>query len=104
VCIRNAAFDVVGTIGANASPNVAPSITLSQNNSIVFSHNSNGATASVTWTAPTNFTQLIADSNATQPSSVLFYDEGVAAGATGDVSATPSTGSGRGFLFAVRPV
>jgi hypothetical protein len=103
VCIRNAVFDVVGTIGANASPNVAPQITVSQNNSILFSHNSNGATASVTWTAPTGFTQVIADSNATQPSSVLFSDENIAAGATGTVSATPSTGNGRGFLFAVNP-
>jgi len=103
VCIRNAAFDVVGTVGANASPNVAPEITVSQNNSILFSHNSNGATVSVTWTAPTGFTQVIADSNATQPSSVLFSDENIAAGATGTVSATPSTGNGRAFLFAVKP-
>jgi hypothetical protein len=103
LCIRNADFDVVGTIGQNANPNVAPSITVSENESILFSHNGNGATASVAWTAPSGFSPLITDSNETQPSSALFYQESVSAGSTGTVSATPSTGNGRGFLFSVKP-
>jgi hypothetical protein len=103
ICIRNAVFDLVGTIGANANPNVAPSISLSAQDSVLFCHNSNGATASISWTTPTGFQLLNNDSNATQPSSALFYKTNVGSGTTGTVSVTPSSGGGRGFLFAAKP-
>jgi hypothetical protein len=99
-CIRNGMFDVMGTVGANANPNVAPSITVTENNSLLFCHNANGNTAGITWTGPSGFTTIITDSNATAPSAKLSY-LAVNAGATGNISATPSAGNGRGYLFSV---
>ena len=45
--------------------------------------------------------KLAASAARTQEALILNGD--TTSGATGNVSSTPNTGSGRGFLFAVRP-
>ena len=100
---RNASIDVVGAFsGSGTNPAVAPSITVTNNNSLVIAVFSD-ATGNETYSTPTGFTPLDSDSDATGPSSGIFYKTGVSAGAFGTVSSTMSGGTSRGALISLAP-
>lgn len=100
----NAAIDVMGTLGTNATPSVAPSITTTANNCYVFYYSATRTVASVTYTTPTGYNALVSDSDATAPSYVVFYTTQATAGATGTVSSTPSGGNTSApLLFSLKP-
>jgi hypothetical protein len=98
---RNAVFDVVGSSSIESSPSNAPSITVSNDNSVVLDF-AIGRNASVTFTTPTGFSSIASESNTTSPSSALF-SRVFNAGATGTVSTTLSAGAGFSVLLAIRP-
>jgi hypothetical protein len=100
---RNARFGVGGTVSALASPAVAPSITTTANNAVIFDVVAVGG-VSITFSTPTGYTSLDSDSDATSPSSNVFTKTQVAAGATGTASSTPSSGSARAYLFSIYPL
>lgn len=101
---RSAAFDVVGVVSVAGSPTVAPAITLSRNDSTVIAIFSSRATASQSYTTPTNYTLIAGDSDATLPGSTIFRRSGLNSGSTGTVSSTPSTGNGVGLLVGIKPI
>jgi hypothetical protein len=103
VAYRGAAIDVMGTIGALATPSVAAAITTTANNAYVFDFVGVN-TASLTFTTPTGYTALTSDSDTTSPSYGLFYITQATAGTTGTVSSTPSGGNtARSTLFSIIP-
>jgi hypothetical protein len=100
---RNAAIDAMGNYSPSANPTVAPSITTTFNNAYVFDFIASPSNGSVTYTTPTGYTTLVSDSDATAPSSIVFYKIQETAGATGSASSTPSTGNPFSILFAIKP-
>ena len=98
---RNAAFDVVGSSSIESSPSNAPSITVSNDNSVVLDF-AIGRNASVTFTTPTGFSSIASESNTTSPSSALF-SRVFNAGATGIVTTTLSAGAGFSVLLSIKP-
>lgn len=93
----NALADVVGTFSSNSTPTVAPSITVTNNNSLALAWFNRQASGSITFTTPTGWTALVSESDANAPSSAIFY-KNVDAGATGTVTSTPSSNTARGIL------
>jgi hypothetical protein len=101
---RNAQFGVGGTVSTSASsPAVAPAITTTAANAIIFDVVSQTGT-SITYSTPTGYASLNSDSDATAPSSNIFITTQAVAGSTGTVSSNPSSGSARAYLFAIYPV
>lgn len=97
----SATYDAIGTIGSLASPSVAPSVTVTAASSIVLAWYSRGGIASMTFSTPSGYTALVSDSDASNPSSAIFYKE-VNAGATGTASSTPTGGSASGVQIAIK--
>ena len=101
---RNAAIDVMGTFPTSAAnPAIAPSITTTENNAVVFFYIASPNVASCTYTTPTNFTPLVSESDATAPSSAIFTRVQATAGATGTASSTASSGLPRAIQFSIKP-
>jgi hypothetical protein len=101
---RNAQFDVSSAITTNSNPTVTASITTTANNAILLYYAGISTNASETYTAPTGFSTLATDSDATAPSSAVFYKLQTAAGATGTVSCTGSTTNNRAVILAIKPI
>ena len=104
VCVayRNAVIDLVGTASTAVAAPAAPAITLTANASTVLAVYWQNAT-SCTYTTPSGYTALSSDSDATAPSWALFAKANVAAGSTGTVSSTGSTGSSsKGALIGLK--
>jgi hypothetical protein len=101
---RNAQFDVSSAITTNSNPTVTASITTTANNAILLYYAGLSTNASETYTAPTGFSTLATDSDATAPSSAVFYKLQTAAGATGTVSCTGSTTNNRAVILAIKPI
>lgn len=101
---RNAAIDVFGAYSSNSNPSVAPSITTTANNAVVLDYVANRTIGSVTFTTPTNFTPLVSDSDATNPSYAVFSRVQATAGSTGTATSTPSGGeNGMSVQFSIIP-
>lgn len=101
---RNATIDVMGVFPTSpANPAIAPSITTTENNTYVFCYIASPTVASCTYTTPTGFTSLLADSDTTAPSNAIFYKTQTIAGATGTASSNASTGLPRSIQFAIKP-
>jgi len=101
---RNAAIDVMGTFPTSAAnPAIAPSITTTENNAVVFFYIASPNVSSCTYTTPTNFTPLVSESDATTPSSAIFTRIQATAGATGTASSTASSGLPRAIQFSIKP-
>lgn len=103
ITFRKAAFDVQGAISATSATPVAPAITLSAASSTVIACFCNLQASTLddrTYTTPTNYT-LIRD---TGKSLAVFYRSDLAAGSTGTVTSTASTGVlNRGYLIGLKP-
>ena len=98
---RNATFDVLGTPSALSTSPVAPSITLTESGSIVLATYRAVTQTTTTYSTPTDFTSINNGSGTYALSS--FIKEGVASGATGTVSSTPSPSiNSRGFLIGIK--
>lgn len=87
LCFRNAAFDVIGSVGSQNNAPQAGTITLSGEGLTlaVFAANNDG----VTFSTPTGCTPVIADSDTAKPSIALFR-KAAAAGATPIISSVSS--------------
>lgn len=98
---RNAQIDVVGTAALDTDPLVAPSINVSENNSILIGfYGANSA--SRTPSTPTGMSNIIMDNNASSPSFAVFT-ETVNIGATGTRSSTiGTTSSTTGILLSLK--
>lgn len=93
----SAAFDVVGAASANATPSVAPAITVSANGSLLVATYSRSG-SSTTYSTPTGMTALV---NSTLAPSTAIFTQSVNSGSTGTRSSTPSTGNATGVLFSL---
>lgn len=86
--IANAAFDTIGTFAVQSSPINAPSINVSESNSLllaVFLSKGNGGT----WTLPINMTSVVLN-NDSNPPSYLIAQQLIGSGASGVRSSTLS--------------
>jgi hypothetical protein len=101
---RFATIDVIGGYGSAGSPSVAPSITTTANNAIVFYSVVSGGQADATYTTPSGFTPIVSDSDGTTPSSAIFSRVQATAGVTGTASSTPSAGNPSSLQFAIKPI
>ena len=101
---RNAAINVMGALSATtANPIVAPAITTTATNTVVIAFIRNGG-VSETFTTPSGFTNLVSESDASDPSGAIFTKTQVTAGTTGTASSTPTSTAGRGIQFSIRPL
>ena len=99
---RCGAFDVAGAYSSTGSPTVAPSITVSELNSLLLAFFST-QDPSIAPTTPSGMTQIAIDSNATSPSSAVFYQQ-VNSGASGTRSSSlGSSTKGCGVLISIKP-
>lgn len=101
---RNAAIDVIGSLGSNANPSVGAAITTTDSNCYVFDFVSARTNASITFTTPTGYTALISESDGVAPSAAIFFKTQSAAGTTGSATSTPSGGVNAGSMqFSLKP-
>lgn len=99
---RGAAYDTVGTFTTSTNPLVLPSISPSENFSLLIATGARAA-ASITLGTPTDMTARVTDSDATLPSYIVC-DQLVIAGATGARSmSTGSTSGVSGIMLAIKP-
>ncbi|MBM2322240.1 MULTISPECIES: hypothetical protein [Marivita] len=102
VAYRNTIYDTVG-LEATASGGVitAPSITVAAADSVLLACFS---ASSGTFSSPTSgLTEVISDQDATNPNIIVYSEEGIAAGATGDKSVTNGSTKAGGVLLALGP-
>lgn len=101
LAFRNAAFDVVGAFAESTSPVLAPSISVSFNNSVLLAV-AGTTSSSVGFTFPTAMTSRF---NSTGISGVdgAVASEPVNAGATGTRSISSTAGSITAALVAIKP-
>lgn len=103
--IRGGTYDATGTVGSSANPAVAPSVTLSAAGLIIASYVATSAISVGTYTAPTGFSESCS-ATATffgiGRCKVQIFFKKFAAGASGTVSATNSSTSGRGVLLGAK--
>lgn len=93
---RAASYDVIGAIDATVASNVmtAPGITLSTTDSAIIAAFFN-AGSSKTWSSPTSgLISAATDSDGSAPSFAVYYQLNVAAGSSGDKTATISGSAG----------
>lgn len=103
-----AVFDVIGAVSSPANPPVAPSITVSNANSVVLAIFMNSS-QSIAFTTPAGWTLVATDVDGTNGPSYIICEKSFGAGATGTVSSTPSGAPGTtlsksvGVLLALGP-
>lgn len=102
VTYENAVWGGVSAASSNTSPTQAPSVTTTSTNSMVVAFYSS-TLASITYSTPTSYTTLDSNSDTTAPSNALFYRVYAAAGATGIVISTPSSGLSIGYQVFLSP-
>jgi hypothetical protein len=95
-------FDAMSLFSGTANPAIAGSVTASAANSLAVAWFARGANGSISFSTPSGWTPLIADTDASSPSSALFT-RAVGAGATGAASSTPSSGGGSGLQIVLKP-
>jgi hypothetical protein len=110
ICIKNADIDVAGAISATSVQNpIAPSITISKNDAIVFGCASLTTTNGNGWDGPSGWTTLVQAGGVDTPNGSLTIarkDGFSQAGATGDITFTRIFGTStlaRSFLISVVP-
>jgi hypothetical protein len=99
MAFRAGSYDVIGSLGSESATPSAPSITLSQGNSVVIAtYSDDNSLAS--YSTPTDYTEIYDSGTGI----ATFYKTRVASGATGTVSSTASSGNkNRGFLIGLKP-
>jgi len=106
VTYSNASYDKIGTVSTTmvGSVQTASGITLAASGSTLFAFFCNSNTG-VTWSSPTSGLSSLVSNSTTYGSYVLYSQDNVGSGATGDKSATVSSTSGeRGYvLVGIKP-
>ncbi len=101
--VENARVDAVSTVSTLADPTTVAGVDVSRASSTLLLFGSVGS-ASISFNTPTGFTKQYEDNDSTAPSSVLFYQQNVSTGATGNVSLSTVGGtSSRGVLLSLMP-
>lgn len=100
---RNAAWDTVGTISGLAQNAVAPSITVSENNSLVLCFVSAAGVVSL-YTTPSGW-DLVTNDTTVTPTSAVF-SKGFNSGSTGTITVNGSASgtTSRALLLSIKPV
>lgn len=99
VCLRGGTYDTIGSVSAEASSPAAPSITMTGAGIVLAIFWRTADT--ISFTAPTGFVPVIADSDGDSPSYAIFYKV-VDSGATGTVTSTLTAGKGYGVLVGIK--
>lgn len=100
-CFRNAAFDVAGTISSLSPSPSAPSITISENNSILLVCGSSAS--SFTASGFTQIEDMIeSGANYTSETGLALFYKTINAGPTGTTQVNGSDGFNRAFQFSLR--
>ena len=102
--IPKGAYDVIGTFAQGIDPIVAPSVTVSQNNSLLLAFFSRGGSSSATLTLPSGMSLVEYERNAINAPVCLLAYEFVNAGSTGTrTSDADSSSRTAGIMLAIKP-